>query len=286
MSKSLQAEELSTLAKSLASEYDRQKYIKVIEMSNIIRSKLAVLQEEKQRSSIDTLKSRKTLVNDNASEWNFNDFVYDHNNRSSSQSISSDNTTIATTSSHYGDDVTKSSYLDETAFLSGMDCIQKLLVIVYVFNESCVYIGMSLPGRLSRNHTFQVIDHATSLKSRSEFTKRPTTTDVLYHKASVKPTKVALKATLNDDIANKQRLSCDSSSSSEVEFPTTIHVAVRKDASLYTIQKKETSRKLADTGLLTPPESPQFRRNSCSSSMERTFITPVYKVRELLLHSQ
>jgi hypothetical protein len=95
-----QQKELSKLAKQLQSEKDREKYIKVIEMSKIIQAKLDHLQTEKNIKSIQVNTSGR--VNSFGQGLNKKNSTWSLNNRSSSRSSSShhtSNSSVTTTAS-------------------------------------------------------------------------------------------------------------------------------------------------------------------------------------------
>jgi hypothetical protein len=90
-----QQKELSKLAKQLQSEKDREKYIKVIEMSKIIQAKLDHLQTEKNKSSLrcsSRINSFGQGLNKKNSMWSLN------NTRSSTSSHTYSVSTTATSS--------------------------------------------------------------------------------------------------------------------------------------------------------------------------------------------
>lgn len=98
-----QENELSRLANLLKSEKDREKYNKVIEMSEIIQSKLNDLQEEKKR--FDNKKNSKRInsfgqpFNQKNIKWDITQSEHYSNNNSSSSRCSSSqsNYTMSTT---------------------------------------------------------------------------------------------------------------------------------------------------------------------------------------------
>jgi hypothetical protein len=100
-----QQNELSKLAKLLQSEKDREKYIKVIEMSKIIQSKLDLLYDEKKKNNsrnsfgqqLDKKNSMWSL-----NQYNSNDYYSRSCSRSSTASSQTSENTIATLSSTGG----------------------------------------------------------------------------------------------------------------------------------------------------------------------------------------
>lgn len=100
--------ELSKLATLLQSEKDREKYIKVIEMSKIIQSKLDDLQDEKSRNHVTINNTNNRRVNSfgqsidkKNSMWSLNQYNSNTNSRCSSRTsyTTTDDQTISTTTS-------------------------------------------------------------------------------------------------------------------------------------------------------------------------------------------
>lgn len=90
--------ELSKLAKLLQSEKDREKYIKVIEMSKIVQTKLDDLLDEKKKSNItlDSSNDNSRRVNSfgqhldkKNSMWSLNNYYYNNSNSCRSSTVSS-----------------------------------------------------------------------------------------------------------------------------------------------------------------------------------------------------
>ncbi|KAL9537284.1 hypothetical protein MBANPS3_011916 [Mucor bainieri] len=287
-----QQKELSKLAKQLQSERDREKYTKVIEMSKIIQSKLDYLQQEKKRSEFD-VRIVKTMDRKN-SMWSLQHYNNNTNNhrtsRSSccSQSSTSDNTTIATNNG------------------GGSQCGDGDDLLPIVFSDA--------PTRYHtyNGHTYRVIDRVTSLQFKPDSytmptSRRPSTPDTLFENKTiyVKPTfkkkqisfsplppkhhNTTLEDSNNEEEEGARRGDEDGLEEDEEEEEeeedegitqsATIHVAVRRDASLFKIEKvkdcqeeatigtnnmdseiideEATAPKSANAGLLTPPDSPQ-----------------------------
>ncbi|KAI8645288.1 hypothetical protein BD408DRAFT_382581 [Parasitella parasitica] len=264
-----QERELSKLARQLESEKDRDRYSKVIEMSKVIQSKLDSLQQEKKRSDFD-VRIVKTMDR-KSSMWSLQQYNYRSNSSSCySQSSSSDNTTIATNN-------------------GGSQCGDDLMPIVLLSDAPARY-------HTYNGHTYRIIDRVTSLQFKSDSlpainSRRPSSPDSLFdHKTfHVKPAFRKKQISFSPLPPKHNSVSLDDSEDDDEEEITqsaTIHVAVRRDASLFKIEKavsKETMTPIesssiksdtigqnavkllppdnkkpsSDAGLLTPPSSPQ-----------------------------
>ncbi|KAL7321615.1 hypothetical protein PS15m_001371 [Mucor circinelloides] len=260
-----QQKELSKLARQLQSEKDREKYTKVIEMSKIIQSKLDYLQLEKKRSEFD-VRIVKTMDRKN-SMWSLQHYNNYRTSSSSccSQSSTSDNTTITTNNG------------------GGSQCGDGDDLLPIVFSDA--------PTRYHtyNGHTYRIIDRVTSLQFRPDSytiptSRRPSTPDTLYENKTihVKPTFKKKQISFSPLPPKQHSIELEDSDyegeeEEEEEGITqsaTIHVAVRRDASLFKIEKVkdcqeeapiETNTKdneivdenATNAGLLTPPDSPQ-----------------------------
>ncbi|KAK4521366.1 uncharacterized protein ATC70_011981 [Mucor velutinosus] len=273
-----QQKELSKLAKQLQSERDREKYTKVIEMSKVIQSKLDYLQQEKKRCEFD-VRIVKTIDRKN-SMWSLQHDNSSHRASSSSccsQSSTSDNTTIVTNNGN------------------GSQCGDGDDLLPNVFSDA--------PARYHtyNGHTYRVIDRVTSLQFKPDSyttNRRSSTPDTLFENKTmyVKPTFKKKQISFSplppkhhsiawedkkDGEGGEDEQELEEEEEEEEEGITqsaTIHVAVRRDASLFTIEKAkdcqeeatiETNNmdnetideanavKSANAGLLTPPDSPQ-----------------------------
>lgn len=89
-----QQTELSILAKQLQSKKDREKYIKVIEISKIIQAKLEYLQTQKKKSDFGRTSDR---VNSFGQDLDKKNSIWSLNNAHSSSRNSSDHTCSSTT---------------------------------------------------------------------------------------------------------------------------------------------------------------------------------------------
>ncbi|GAN03533.1 hypothetical protein MAM1_0042d02988 [Mucor ambiguus] len=305
-----QQKELSKLAKQLQSERDREKYTKVIEMSKIIQSKLDYLQQEKKRAEFD-VRIVKTMDRKN-SMWSLQHYGNNHRTSSSSccsQSSTSDNTTIATNNgggSQCGDG-------------DGDD------LLPIVFSDA--------PTRYHtyNGHTYRIIDRVTSLQFKPDSytmpsSRRPSTPDTLFENKTiyVKPAFKKRQISFSPLPPKHHSIALEDSDNEEQEEgggdedeleeeeeegitqSATIHVAVRRDASLFKIKKvkdcqeeaaietnnmdseiidQANAPKSANAGLLTPPDSPQtqsqFDREISSESYLdlnlHPHIVPVHK---------
>ncbi|KAF1800164.1 hypothetical protein V8B55DRAFT_1161390 [Mucor lusitanicus] len=282
-----QQKELSKLAKQLQSEKDREKYTKVIEMSKVIQSKLDYLQQERKRSEFDVriVKTTTTMDRKN-SMWSLQQYHRTSSSSCCSQSSTSDNTTIATNNgggSQCGD---------------GDD-----LLLPIVFSDT--------PARYHtyNGHTYRIVDRVTSLQFKPDsYTtmptgRRPSTPDTLFENKTicVKPIfkkkqisfsplppkhhSIEVEDSDNEEEGGDQEedeeVEEEEEEEEEIAQSATIHVAVRRDASLFKIEKAkdcqeeqatstiETNNmdseiideanapKSANAGLLTPPDSPQ-----------------------------
>lgn len=171
---------LSELANQLQSETDRKKYIKVIEMSKVIQSKLDSLND--------------SHLNRKSSTWSLHDNIQSHRS-----SALSDNTTVVATN----DDM-KSKY---TSFFS---CLISFVVVI-----------------VENGHVYKVLDRATCIRFQNRTLSKRSSIDHLI--TTKKQKRISFSPLPIDD-------------SEDDEHPATIHVAIRKDASLYRIPHKKDSR--------------------------------------------
>ncbi|CEP19190.1 hypothetical protein [Parasitella parasitica] len=299
-----QERELSKLARQLESEKDRDRYTKVIEMSKAVQSKLDSLQHEKKKTEFG-VRIVKTMDR-KSSMWSLQQYNYLTNSSSycsqSSSSSSSDITTIATNNggSQCGD---------------GDD----LMPIV---------LSSDAPTRYHtyNGHTYRIVDRVTSLQFKSDSlpainSRRPSSPDSLFdHKTfHVKPAFRKKQISFSPLPPKQHNISLEDSEDDdeeeEITQSATIHVAVRRDASLFKIEKvasKETmtpiesndmksgtisqnavkllppDRKILspDAGLLTPPSSPQpqsqfDREISSESYLDLTLYPQIIHVHKL-----
>ncbi|KAG2212633.1 hypothetical protein INT47_000609 [Mucor saturninus] len=268
--------ELSKLASSLQSEKDREKYIKVIEMSKVIQSKLEALQDVKCKPHTNI---NRRMIKKN-STWSLNN-IHPELYHSSSESGSS-------RSSHTSDAST-----------------------TYCGNAPAVLFTDS-PSRYHtyNGHSYRVIDRVTSLQfqTNSSYIRRPSADTILVDVCSKEYEKNVVFVTPNRKqtiTTTKRRISfapedivSSDDDDEEIVSVSDIHVAVRRDASLFKIEKvpskeespvalealhpldehallNENKDNLGVTaGLLTPPYSPQFDINTAEISSEPLILLP------------
>jgi hypothetical protein len=271
-----QQNELSKLAKLLQSERDREKYIKVIEMSKIIQSKLDYLQDEKKKANITlcTNKNRNSFghLDKKNSMWSLSNYYYTNSCRSSTATSSttsgyssgSENTLSTHSSSIY---CISSGLEEEEEFSPGNKYI-KIYIKEKKLEITCLHAIINLveqqqqQQQQSRYHTYnghsyRVIDRATSLQFQhmqdSIYNSRRPSADIilvdlclkkeqekvyvksnsLQHRKSRNKKRRSFKATTT---ASTSRASMEISDEEE-EVLKAIHVAVRRDASLFKIVK-------------------------------------------------
>ncbi|KAI7892793.1 uncharacterized protein EV154DRAFT_385256, partial [Mucor mucedo] len=113
-------------------------------------------------------------------------------------------------------------------------------------------------------HSYRVIDRVTSLQfqTNSSYIRRPSADTILVDVCS----KEYEKNVVDDD-------------DEEIVSVSDIHVAVRRDASLFKIEKVPSKEESPDNlgvtaGLLTPPHSPQFDINTAEISSEPLILLP------------
>ncbi|KAI9265421.1 hypothetical protein EDC94DRAFT_604855 [Helicostylum pulchrum] len=227
-----QQNELSKLASLLQSEKDREKYIKVIEMSKIIQLKLEYLQDEKKKSMPVNKRNLinsfgKTLDKKNSS-WSLNQPRPELSDSSRSSSRSSNTCDTTRSNSYCGN-----SSNDDSAIL---------------------FQDQSSRYHTYNGHSYRVIDRVTSLQFQSDakYSIRPSADTIL---ADFCLNQVNSKNRQAKRISFAKEDSDDNDDEEEEEVAITdIHIAVRRDASLFKIEKVPTrDRALTDTPSSTLP---------------------------------
>ncbi|GAA5810988.1 hypothetical protein MFLAVUS_004417 [Mucor flavus] len=241
-----QKNELSKLATLLQSEKDREKYIKVIEMSKIIQLKLEYLQDEKKKSV--PLNKRnlinsfgKTLDKKNSS-WSLNQQRPELSDSSRSSSRSSNTCDTTRSNSYCGN-----SSNDDSAIL---------------------FQDQSSRYHTYNGHSYRVIDRVTSLQFQSDakYSRRPSA-DTILADLGLNQEKANSRTQQSRKISFAKEDSDDDDDDEEEEEEeeeeevaiTDIHIAVRRDASLFKIEKVPTTRDRALTD--TPPSTLSIVKN-------------------------
>lgn len=297
--------ELSKLATLLQSEKDREKYIKVIEMSKIIQSKLEALQDEKNKLNVI---NRRNIIKKN-STWSLNSNhpeLYNGSSRSSSSRSSHTSGTMASTCGN-----------DPSILFTGK------YMIIFLRREKLLTCCLDSSSRYHtyNGHSYRAIDRVTSLQfqTNSSFIRRPSADTILVDLCSKEQEKNIVFVTPNRKqtiTTTKRRISFapeyiassdddDDDNDEEILSVSDIHIAVRRDASLFKIEKVPSTKDeeslvtiqsievrhpleentllkenkdnvgVVTAGLLTPPHSPQFDISTTTEiSSEPLFLLP------------
>ena len=173
------------------------------------------------------------------------------------------------------------------------------------------YIDTPLRYHTYNGHTYRIIDRVTSLQFQSDSfpmtnNRRPSSPDAMFH---VKPTFRKKRISFSPLPPKHSSIEIEDSEEEEITKSATIHVAVRRDASLFKIEKvspkdcqqdtpidvsginnnivtqnavesaQQDKKEPKDAGFLTPPDSPQTQ-----SQFDREISSESYL--DLSLHPQ
>ncbi|KAI8993563.1 hypothetical protein BDB01DRAFT_847421 [Pilobolus umbonatus] len=238
---------LTYLAKQLESEEDRSKYIKVIELSRIIQMKLEHIQLEKKNGchiiNTDNRKYINEIITEEENIWrvdNFNDYSDRCNISYTSNSSNNTVDTLSNDSSCYAEDLSDDVSIVYNYGSNRNDSLVSSCSYTYrMDSNSSIRLSSLSDNKRSSSDTIQgdididACDKKTMyMESLSECVQSITSDINLFEETK------SLAHVLEDSRYSINSLETNSDNDSlENIKPSIIHVAVRRDASLFKIEK-------------------------------------------------